>query len=73
MDNPGSRSRASSRGPSRSTTSAPWAMRIAGAMAREVATMQPAITFNPRSRAAARSASASVRPPVLSSLMFTQA
>ena len=33
--------------------------------------MQPTITPKPAARAASRSASASVRPPVLSSLMFT--
>ena len=43
---------------------------MAGAMASEVPTMQPIISARPRAWAASASASASVRPPVLSSLML---
>ena len=48
---PGSRSRASSSGPSRSTQSASCASSTAGAMASEVATMQPTMILKPRARA----------------------
>jgi hypothetical protein len=40
-------------------------------MASEVPTMQPIISPKPRASAASAIASASVRPPVLSSLMLT--
>jgi hypothetical protein len=40
-------------------------------MANDVPTMQPAMMSKPMARASQASASASVRPPVLSSLMFT--
>ncbi len=52
---PSSRSRASSSGPSRSTQSASCASSSAGAMASEVATMQPTMILRPASRAAAAS------------------
>ena len=44
---------------------------IAGAIASEVATMQPIMISNPSACAASAIASASVSPPVLSSLMLT--
>jgi hypothetical protein len=47
-------------------------MSMAGAMESEVATMQPAMISSPMAFASARSAKASVSPPVLSSLMLTQ-
>ena len=58
-------------GPSRSTTRAPCATSMAGAMASDVATMQPTMIARPRRSASVASASASVSPPVLSSLMLT--
>ena len=42
-----------------------------GAMANEVPAMHPTITCKPNARASRASASASVSPPVLSSLTFT--
>ena len=56
---------ASSSGPSRSTTRARCATSMAGAIASEVATMQPTMMAKPRRSASAASASASVRPPAL--------
>ena len=50
---------------------APGASSIAGAMASDVPTMQPTMISKPGAPAASASASASVRPPVLSSLMLT--
>jgi MFS transporter, PPP family, 3-phenylpropionic acid transporter len=67
----GSRSAASSSGPSRSTQSAPVTSANAGAMASDVATIDPIITRKPAAFAAADIASASVNPPALSSLMLT--
>ena len=68
---PSSRSRASSSGPSRSTQSASCASSSAGAMASEVATMQPDHDLEAGARAPRRpAASASVSPPALSSLML---
>ena len=40
-------------------------------MASDVATMQPTMIFSPSARARSATNSASVNPPVLSSLMFT--
>ena len=62
---------ASSSGPSRSTKRACGASSIAGAIASEVATMQPIMISKPSACAASAIASASVSPPVLSSLMLT--
>ncbi len=53
------------------TNSAPCARRIAGAMPSEVPTMQPTMILRFKARAASRMRSASVSPPVLSSLMLT--
>ena len=61
---------ASNSGPSRSTKRACCAMSIAGAIDSDVATMQPTMISKPRACAASAIARASVRPPVLSSLML---
>src|SRR5690606_9199128 len=58
-------------GPSRSTNSACRATCHAGAIASEGQIMQPTITPNPCACAACSNCSASVRPPLLSSLMLT--
>src|SRR5579863_2978843 len=65
----GVRSRECSSGPSRSTNSARCATTMPGAMASEVPAMQPTMIPKPATRAAELRASASVSPPVLSSLM----
>ncbi len=52
-------------GPSRSTTRARCATSIAGAMASEVATMQPTMSAKPSRSASCAMASASVSPPAL--------
>ncbi len=68
---PPGRSSPSHNGPSRSTNAASAPSSIAGAIPSDEHTMHPIINPNPFARAAFASASASVKPPVLSSLMFT--